>query len=214
MNDTQNKLHQHKVVIIHGLWHSRACLAYLAYSLQELGITNVQTFGYNSIFEAPEVAASKLANVLIADNQVSLIGHSLGGLIALKTALYNPNLPIKNIVCLGTPILGSEAARQLDKKDTSKWILGKSRELLLQGCTQLPNEIAVGMIAGNKHFLSLGTFLTNLTEENDGVVILKETYIQGLTDYLIMNTSHNGLLFNKDVALQITNFLQHKNFNK
>jgi|GEM_PF-1749675 len=213
----ENDFKNHKIIVIHGLWHSRFFVSYLVYQLYKLGFTDVQSFGYNSIFNTYDIAVNTLAQKLTNNKtQVSLVGHSLGGLIALETARTNSELAIKNVICLGTPILGSQIAKKIAQNNLSKWILGGSCDLLLRGCIDLPQKIAVGMIAGNKMGFGagaiIGNFSDSLDEESDGVVNLTETYTKGLTDYLVLDTDHTGLLFDTRVAKQISNFLNTQSF--
>ena len=42
---------------------------------------------------------------------LALLGHSLGGLIALEALNREPDLPVTRVVCLGSPLRGSHAAR-------------------------------------------------------------------------------------------------------
>ena len=38
---------------------------------------------------------------------VALVGHSLGGLVALEALRRQPDLPVSRVVCLGSPLRGS-----------------------------------------------------------------------------------------------------------
>ena len=67
----------------------------------------VHAFGYSSVFGGPDVAVPQLLERLADAGPLSLVGHSLGGLLALEALRRNPQLPVQRVVCLGSPLRGS-----------------------------------------------------------------------------------------------------------
>ena len=63
----------------------------------------MHAFGYSSVFGGPDVAVPQLLERLADAGPLSLVGHSLGGLLALEALRRNPELPVQRVVCLGSP---------------------------------------------------------------------------------------------------------------
>ncbi len=65
------------------------------------------------------------------NNSISIIGHSLGGLVARKWRENNPSSPVSQILTVGTPHLGTAQvykpleAGEIDRTDTTLWLLEK-----------------------------------------------------------------------------------------
>ena len=138
-----------------------------------------------------------------------LVGHSLGGVLALALCRAHPELPIGRIVCLGSPLAGSRSARRLRELGVP-WLAGRSRALLEQGVS--PREGAeVGMIAGTRAF-GAGQWLSRIEPPHDGTVSVAETRVEGLADHLCLAHSHTGLIFALDVAEAVAGFLRGGSF--
>ncbi len=108
----------------------------------------VHAFGYSSVFGGPDVAVPQLLERLADAGPLSLVGHSLGGLLALEALRRNPQLPVQRVVCLGSPLRGSGTARSLSEHGWGL-ALGRSSELLLDGLPDWQGRAEVGLIAGS-----------------------------------------------------------------
>lgn len=199
------------VILLHGLWMRGFALAMLHRRLMEAGF-RVHRFDYLSVAASQQRILDRLqarmTGLAAEADAVHLVGHSLGGLLALRACLAAETLPPGRIVCLGSPVKGSAAARGF-----ASWgrggevLLGHNRELLQQGleCWEGPRE--VGMIAGCMP-LGLGAMLGHFEGEHDGTVTVAETRLPGLTDHCVVEANHTGLLFSVDVARQVAQFLR------
>jgi len=202
-----------RVLLIHGIWNLRAWLLPLARRLRAAGF-DAEVFGYASIFDRPDTAISHLvARLRNADRPVSLIGHSLGGLIALETLRQTPDLPVPRVVCLGSPLQGSATAQALIQRGWGAWTLGGSAGLLQSGCAPWQGRAQIGMVAGNLP-RGFGRLLTRLDGPSDGTVTLAETHLSGLADHCIVRASHSSLVLSAEAARQSVHFLQHGWFGK
>jgi len=86
-----------RVVLIHGLWNFTAWLLPLARRLRRAGF-EADIFSYSSVLDHPHITISHLAARLrSSDNNTALIGHSLGGLIALETLRQHPSLAVLRV---------------------------------------------------------------------------------------------------------------------
>ena len=101
-----------KILLLHGIWNAKAWLNPLAARLRAAGF-DAQVFGYPSVMGGPEVAVPSLIAHLRNSGPVAVVGHSLGGLITLEALRQAPDLPVSRVVCLGSPLRGSGAARGL-----------------------------------------------------------------------------------------------------
>lgn len=102
------------VILLHGLWMRGFALLLLHRRMMEAGF-RVHRFDYMSVAASqPRILNSLQAQIheLGQDaHRVHLVGHSLGGLLALR-ACVDVALPPGRVVCLGSPLKGSAAARR------------------------------------------------------------------------------------------------------
>jgi pimeloyl-ACP methyl ester carboxylesterase len=142
-----------------------------------------------------------------------VVGHSLGGLLALHTLTKYPDPRPGRIVCLGSPLRGSSAARAMAGLPFGEEILGATiRDAVLNGgLTEYRGTREVGVIAGTLA-MGLGVVIDNLPWPNDGTVAVEETKLPGIKDHLELEVSHTGLLISQLVASQTAFFLRHGEF--
>lgn len=202
------------VILLHGLWMRGFALTMLHRRLMEAGL-RVHRFDYLSVATTQERILDRLQQrmegLAAEADAVHLVGHSLGGLLALRACL-RPDLPPGRVVCLGSPLKGSAAARGFAAWGRgSEVLLGHNRELLQQGFECWEGVREVGMIAGCTP-LGFGAMLGHFEGEHDGTVAVEETLLPGLTDHCTVETNHTGLLFSADVARRVAHFLQQGRF--
>ncbi|MXV08271.1 MULTISPECIES: esterase/lipase family protein [unclassified Xanthomonas] len=201
-----------QVLLLHGIWNARPWLLPLALRLRRAG-WRVASFGYSTAVGGAEAAVPRLhARIehLAVAGPVALVGHSLGGLIALQALQQAPSLPVTRVICLGSPLAGSAAARALAQRRLGV-ALGRSAALLQQGVARWDGPAEVGMIAGTVA-RGLGARFAALGPESDGSVALAETRVPGLGDHCQVRASHSGLLFSADAARQTAAFLRDGRF--
>jgi pimeloyl-ACP methyl ester carboxylesterase len=146
----------------------------------------------------------------LAPGPVHLVGHSLGGMLALL-ACVEGDLPAGRIVCLGSPLAGSAAARGLIGHWGGDLLLGNARDLLEHGLKRWDGPREVGMVAGYLP-MGLGSVVGALPDEHDGSVAVAETRLPGLADHCMVETTHTGLLMSAEVAQQAAAFLRDGRF--
>jgi len=202
-----------RVVLLHGIWNHTPVLWPLAARLRAKGF-EVETFGYPSVLGGAEAAAQQLAGKLRADARqrkapAHLIGHSLGGLVSLLAA-RDIELPVQRIVCLGSPLTGSGAARAVNDRGLG-FGMGRSARVLLKGLEQAPPQREVGAIAGTRE-IGLGRVFGTFDGPHDGTVGVDETRLPGLADHVEVRASHMGLLVSRVAAEAAVNFLRSGRF--
>jgi len=197
------------VVLLHGLWMPGAVMHWLAQRLRDAGHAT-ETFAYHSVAGGPDRAVPELIARLECTD-CDLVAHSLGGLVALQALREAPELPVRRVVCLGSPLAGSGAASGVLQWPPAAALLGRSAPLLREGLTRWHGHAQVGVVAGRVPH-GLGALFAHFTGEHDGTVSVDETRLPGLADHVVVDASHSGLLFSGAAAAQTLAFLQDGRF--
>lgn len=192
-----------RVLLLHGIFMPALSMFPIARTLRREGF-QATLFGYAGALGGPEQALPRLRRQLRGHDAV--VAHSLGGLLVLEALRTSPELPPRRVVCLGSPLGGSGAARALARRPLTAWYTGRSRELLCRGTAQWPARHKVGMVAGRVP-LGLGALVADLASPHDGTVAVAETRVPGLADHVEVDASHMGLLLSAEAAAQVSAFL-------
>ena len=85
---------------------------------------------------------------------VHLVGHSLGGVLALHTLKRFPELPVDKVVCLGSPLVDTSAGRVLHDYAAGRALLGKTlpQAIFREPLREWNGPQPVGVIAGTRGF--------------------------------------------------------------
>ena len=198
-----------RVLLIHGLWMPRLSMHWLARRLRGAGFAT-EMFGYPTVAGWPEATLPILARRL-RERPAHVLAHSLGGLVTLRALEMEPDLPVRRVVCLGSPLRGSAAAETISGQAWGKPYLGRSARLLRGGCQPWRGTADVGMVAGRTP-MGLGRYFGRFQGENDGTVAVEETLLPGLADHVVIPTSHSGLLFSPDALRLAVGFFREGRF--
>ncbi|MCH9695093.1 MAG: alpha/beta hydrolase [Gammaproteobacteria bacterium] len=179
----------------------------------------VSLFSYPSVRGMLDENASALADFIRErhNDSANIVGHSLGGVLALRMLSNYPGFLPGRVVCLGSPLSGSRAASFLNEYVWAEEIIGRSvpDALINQTANDWAQQVAadrdVGVIAGNVP-LGFGRLVANFDEDNDGTVGLSETRLDGAADHMVMSVSHKGMLVSSDVADQAAAFIKRGTF--
>ncbi|MBV6789769.1 alpha/beta fold hydrolase [Xanthomonas euvesicatoria] len=199
------------VLLVHGIWNTAHWLLPLARRMRANGLAPA-LFGYASVLGGPAHAVPRLIERLRASRAQLVICHSLGGLMALQALQDAPDLPVRRVVCLGSPLCGSAAARGLAQRG-GLWALGRSAAILQQGFVRWDGQAEIGQVAGNVA-RGIGRWLAPLDGGSDGTVGLAETRLPGLRDHCVVQASHSGLLRSPEAAAQALAFLRTGRFQR
>jgi pimeloyl-ACP methyl ester carboxylesterase len=202
-----------RVVLVHGLFYGRWSMRVLAGRLRRAGF-NVESFGYRPGRDGLDGAAAALAAFCRGlDSPVTrFVGHSLGGLVILRALDQQPERVPGRAVLLGTPLQGSHVARRLCANRFGRAMLGAAGPVLVGGCSRLPAQYEIGMVAGTVR-VGLGRLTGVLDGPSDGTVGLQEANATGLAGRLVLPVTHTGLLFSARVAEQAAHFLRTGRFD-
>ena len=207
------------VICTHGIWTPGVGMYLIKRHLErEFGL-RAFIFSYPSVSNTLDENAELLAS-FIHDNDITethLVGHSLGGLVALRTLANECTDVPGRVVCIGSPLSGSRAAEFLHAFEWGEQLLGNS---LPQGAVDsVANDWAddvcrvrdVGVIAGSIP-LGVGHIVGVGGEPNDGTVTVAETQLDGAKDHIVIPVTHTGMLISREVADQTGSFLRHGEF--
>lgn len=200
-----------RVLLLHGLWMHAPAMLWLARQLRLTGF-DARTLGYYSVIEHTDKAVGRIRQALADAPGSHVLAHSLGGLLALRAIEQLPAGSVGRVVCLGTPLAGSGAADGVSRRvPGGAYMVGKHLDLLRAGAGALPVGVEVGEIAGCKP-VGLGALFTDFDCPHDGTVSLAETRIDGLTDHVVIGTSHSGLIVSPEAVRQSVAFLREGGF--
>jgi pimeloyl-ACP methyl ester carboxylesterase len=208
-----------QVVLLHGLGRSGNAMFLLQKRIRDAGY-ETYSIEYASLQEPPEVILEKVGEqieLFCKDDSrpVHFVGHSLGGLIVRAYLDQKPLINLGRVVLLGTPSQGSELVDIYGDSWLFK-ILGPTARVLGTDDDSFPNRIGppyypLGIIAGTS---SLTITDDHLPGPDDGLVSVKSTKTDGMTDFLLVDTSHSMMRYNETVARETIHFLKEGYFSQ
>jgi pimeloyl-ACP methyl ester carboxylesterase len=207
------------VVCVHGFWSHGTGMYLIKRRLENEYGLRALLFNYPSVRGTLDDNAAALADFLHRECAAGahIIGHSLGGVVALRMLANHADAPPGRIVCLGSPLKGSRSANFLSRQDWAEPILGLSlsKGVVDEPASSWSSDVCaardVGVIAGSAS-IGLGQFVAEFEEDNDGTVAVSETQLAGARDHLIMPVSHTAMLLSSSVVDQAAAFLRRGEF--
>lgn len=203
------------IILLHGFMNNSLIMTYLASHMISEGF-KVYHFNYRTRHYS-EKTLNDLNSLVskVKESEIYLIGHSMGGLVIRnyihKEQFKDNMLNIKGVVTIATPHNQSLTAHKISQ--TFKRLLGTAGDAgLTKDIGQWTSSIPVACIAGlykSKWNVNLFLIFHNMNKPNDGTVFLDEAILENCHDSVIIEGSHTGLLFQKNVANQILHYL-HK----
>lgn len=174
-------------------------------------------FGYPSYrCDIPE-NASRLASYLKERNldEIDAVAFSLGSIILRWAVNHHPMPTLRRVVMIGPPNHGAEMAKLADRWTGPMFPLmwGRCARQLRPGDDGLchragllnePTELAI-IAGGRGHSRGVNPLLRG---DNDRVVRVEETWLEGMVDFKLVRAAHGPLIFRSDVARYTVNFLQ------
>lgn len=207
------------VILIHGIWAHGVTMVMMKYRLQKEYGFDVHLFNYPSVKGTLDDNARRLSGFIreLGLDATHVIGHSLGGVIALRMYALDDAAVPGRLVCMGSPLTGSRAAEFLSTHNWAEPILGESlpagvvHKAANEWASHVCERRDVGSIAGTMP-MGVGRLLTKFDGENDGTVAVAETRLDGARDHICLPVSHTNMLLSSDVVDQAVAFLRHGEF--
>ena len=138
------------MLLVHGLWTNRAIMLYLARALAGQGFAP-RAVGYFSALDEFEHNAARVARAIAESpgERLHIVGHSLGGLVALRALMRRPDPRVRRLVMLGSPIADCLSGRRMARMRFLAPLLGTTRTLWSDmPPLDMPPGVEVGAIAG------------------------------------------------------------------
>ena len=142
------------------------------------------------------------------------VGQSLGGLMNRAYLQDNKVEKLGRVVLIGTPNQGTLVVDYYRDRWWMK-MLGPMTNALGTDSESFPNTLKdpyypVGVIAG---VTESPVQEKALPGKDDGLVAVGSTKLEGMSDFVMVETGHSMMRYNEEVALQAIHFLQHERFS-
>lgn len=213
---------QDGVVLLHGISRTLRSLNKMQRAIEAAGFMTLNV-GYASRHKRLEMLAEDIHPAVTRfaetiEGSTHFVCHSMGGLLVrVYLANHRPER-LGRVVMLGTPNGGSEVADHLKNFIGYRMVFGPAGQQLVTTrdmATEAmlpPMNYPVGVIAGNRSIDPISSVLF-LTGPNDGRVTVARTKTEGMTDHIVVNTSHPWLIRHRQAIDQTIAFLRQGYFN-
>jgi pimeloyl-ACP methyl ester carboxylesterase len=204
----------HMVVVVHGLWLTGGAMTILRARFEQMGF-QARSFSYPSVHEDLSHNAAQLFAFVQAlrAERIHLVGHSMGGLLALQMLKEHHEPRIGRVVLAGSPYQDIQAVKNLMRNSFTQGVVGKSiSQWLGQAKPDVASSYQIGVIAGDRS-LGLGRLVSKLPKPNDGTIVVEETQVPGAKDSILLHVTHSQMLFSAQVAEQAARFLETGRFD-
>ncbi len=179
-----------RILLIHGLGRSRQSMNGLKEGLEDQGF-DVEAVQYPSTRLSLEDHARQVGQVIEAweVQELVIVTHSLGGLVTRKMIEmeqgWRSKTKLRSVVMIAPPNQGAAISDYLQKYSLFGTIMGKAGlETRTIDASSLPvPDVPFAIIAGGKG--DKKGYNPLLEGDDDGVVRVEETSLEGQTDYLL-----------------------------
>jgi pimeloyl-ACP methyl ester carboxylesterase len=207
------------VILVHGFWAHGVTMMMMKIRLEKEYGFDVHLFNYPSVKGSLDDNARRLSDYIRDQglDATHIIGHSLGGVIALRMYALDDDAVPGRLVCMGSPLTGSRAADFLSTQNWAERILGESLPagVIHKAANEWASHVCetrdVGSIAGTTS-MGVGRLLTSFDGDNDGTVAVAETRLDGAKDHICLPVTHTNMLLSSDVVDQAVAFLKRGEF--
>lgn len=211
------------IVLLHGIfrgkldmWPLQKYLEFSGYDVLNISYpARKKTLEELSVFLDQKIKSHRKYH---AEAKLHFVTHSLGGLLARYYIRDFCPENIGRVVMLGPPNTGSEWADYMAAgkflKHFYKLAFGPVGVQLFtthvhDGCDEA--DYNLGIIAGRKSAVPFARYI--LSGDHDGMVAVERTRLKGMTDHIVMDTTHTYMITNPSVMRQTRFFLQNGQFS-
>ena len=209
------------VILLHGLYRSGFSMKAVEWHLE--ADYHVLNISYPSIFfpieELADTAVEKgLAGCRLAGlDTIHFVTHSMGGILVRQYLAHSEIPELGRVVMMGPPNQGSELAANLIESQLLDVFLPIAVTQLAAGTDSLPARLgpvaySVGIIAGNHNNRTWTP--GSPIGPSDGTVLVEETRVSGMTDFITVPASHSFIMWQDSVLEQVSHFLSYGRFRR
>lgn len=197
-----------EVVLVPGLWMPAVAMGLMAKRLSRAGYAT-QVFGYQGrrSFDANVDRFARFARDSLRGRPAHFVGHSLGGVLVLEALNRHPDIALASAVLLGAPARGCLSGRNFARRRLGRWMMGACQTRWLEREVRWGRPQPLGVVAGTRPF-GLGAVLgDSLPGENDGVVRVEETAVEGMAGRALLPEGHSMLIVSRRAEQLVERFL-------
>src|SRR5271154_144354 len=213
---------QEEVILLHGLCRTSRSMVKMERALTEAGY-KVRNVDYPSRTAPVQKLADDAIGKAVGDCQrdgatkIDFVTHSLGGIL-VRSYLARHTIPsLGRVVMLAPPNQGSEVVDKLGWLFLFKWLHGPAGNELGTDKNSTPNKLglanfSVGIIAGDRSINWINSLL--IPGHDDGKVSVERTKLAGMTDHIVIHTTHPFIMKNREAIRQTIQFLRTGGFDR
>jgi pimeloyl-ACP methyl ester carboxylesterase len=202
------------VVLLHGLYRSDRSMQPLEQAVAAAGFEVVNyDYASRSQSEASLVAdLDREISACCADaEKLHFVTHSLGGIVARAWLAAHRPANLGRVVMLAPPNHGSPLGDIVASSGLLRFLAGGTAALLGTNPESLPNRLPaadfeLGVIAGTASLNPLGALF--LRGESDGTVTVSSTRLDGMTDFVTVDSSHTFIMRSDEAMAETVHFLR------
>ena len=186
------------ILLVHGHFSNRGLWVKFRKRIAAVGVGPIYTISFTPYFgELDEFAAQLAARIetICGETgavQVTLIGHSMGGLVCRRFLTMHSRSRIAKLVTLGTPHHGSHYAR---------WLLGKNAQQMRIGSDWLNTLARAEAPTRQPPTLCLYSLYDEIISPPESGILVWARNVP------ITAVGHFGLVFSEVAACEVTRFL-------
>ena len=218
----QPRITKECVVLLHGMGRSHKSMAEIQQYLAGHGYYVVNV-GYPSTESSIEEIARQRYPVGLRQCRqfgplfIHFVTHSLGGIVLRYAVQESRPEELGKVVMLSPPNKGSAIVDRIKQWKIYTWLMGPAGQQLSSGEEGLPGRLGpvdfpVGVITGDAHAFFDHWFAKLIPGPDDGKVSVESAKVEGMQDFLVVNSSHPYIMKSDYVHSEIVNFLQHGRF--